>query len=362
MKIALVHDYLNQMGGAEKVVLEFHDIYGDAPLYTSIYDKQKMPAEFVKLDIRTSFMQKLPWVFKYFKLYLLVYPFAFRSFNLSAFDVVLSSTTAFAKGVRKRKDAKHFCYCNTPARFIWMFEHYTQRERYPAFLKALLRMITIPLCWWDLRAARDVDFFIANSKNVADRIKKIYKRDSVIIYPPVDTKKYLPIKDVKPYFLVVSRLNTYKRIDIVIEAFNELGISLKIIGDGPDRLNLEKLAKDNIEFLGRLGDKEIPQYFAGCQAFILPGEEDFGITPLEAMSCGRPVLAYGKGGALETVVDGKTGVMFHEQSKEAIIHAVKKLAGLNLDGAQIRAQAEKFDVTVFRAKIKEFLENKCQKK
>jgi len=362
MKIALAHDYLNQMGGAERVVLEFHEIFGDAPLFTSIYDKSVMPEEFAAMDIRTSFMQKLPLVFKYFKLYLLLYPLAFRGFNLSAFDVVLSSTTAFAKGVRKRRGALHFCYCNTPARFIWMFEHYMQRERYPAFFKTLLKMLTIPLRWWDRSAARDVDFFIANSKNVAERIKKIYKRDSVIIYPPVDTQKYLPIETIEPYYLVVSRLNTYKRIDIVIKAFNELGLPLKIIGEGPDRGNLEKLAKANIEFLGRLSDQEIQKYFAGCRAFVFPGEEDFGITPLEAMSCGRPVLAYAKGGALETVVDGKTGVLFHEQTKEAIIQAVKKLAGLNLDRAQIRAQAEKFDVSVFRAQLKEFIEDKCQKK
>lgn len=362
IKIALVHDFLNQMGGAEKVVWEFHQLFLDAPLFTSIYDQQKMPVYFKEIDIKTSFMQKLPWVFKLFRFYFWIYPFAFRRFALSQYDVILSGSTAFAKSIKKPKNALHIHYCNTPPRFLWMFEHYMQREKLPKVIKILVKLLTLPLRFLDFRAAQNVDYFIANTKNVADRIKKIYKRDSVIIYPPVETHKFRLADDVGDYYLIVSRLNTYKRIDLAVKAFNQLGYPLVIIGEGPDRKALEKLAKPNVKFLGRRSDEETVKYFARCRAFIFPGEEDYGITPVEAMAGGRPVVAYARGGALETVVDGKTGVYFYQQTESSLVEAVKKLSSLQLDPKQIRAHAQKFDSAAFKNKIKEFIDHIYQER
>ena len=362
MKLALVHDFLNQMGGAEKVVWEFHQMFPAAPLFTSVFDKQKMPPYFKEINIKTSFMQKLPYVFKLFRFYFLFYPLAFRRFDLSKFDCILSGSTAFAKSIKKPKGSVHIHYCNTPPRFLWMFEHYMQREKLPAILKILVKFITLPLRLWDLKNAKEVDYFIANTKNVAERIKKIYKRDSVIIYPPVDTTKFQPADSIGDYYLVVSRLNTYKRIDLAVKAFNKLKLPLLIIGEGPDRENLEKLALPNVKFLGRLSDTETQRYFARCQAFIFPGEEDFGITPVEAMACSRPVVAYAKGGALETVVDGKTGVYFYQQTPEALEQAVLKLNNMQFDHKLIREHAQKFNINAFRAKMKELVAKAYQER
>ncbi|MFA4858335.1 MAG: glycosyltransferase [Candidatus Margulisiibacteriota bacterium] len=357
-KLAIVHDYLCQMGGAERVVLELHNIFPEAPVYTSIYNPVAMPEQFKDLNIHTSFMQWLPYSLKFFRFYFLLYPFAFKSFDLSGYDIILSSSSAYAKGVSKRLGARHICYCYTPARFIWMFEHYMQKERLPQIIKILIKIFTLPLRWWDYRTARDVDCFVAISQTVADRIKRFYKRDSVTIYPPVDIGRYKPGDRREDFYLVVSRLNAYKRIDIVVEAFNRLGLPLKIVGEGPAKAGLKKMAGPNIEFLGKLDDSTVRDLYSKCRAFLFPGEEDFGITPLEAMASGAPVIAYAKGGALETVVAGQTGVFFNEQTAAAVAAAVKACGEQNFDPQKIREHALRFDTAVFQGKIKALVKEK----
>jgi len=359
MNIALVHDYLNQAGGAERVVECLHEVYPQAPIYTSIFDKNRTLESFSSMKIKTSFMQYLPFVMKHFKKYLPLYPFAFGSFNLSGFDVILSSSSAWGKGIKKIKGQKHICYCHSPMRFVWMYEDYMEKEEYGRLVRMILPPILKWLRKWDLRTAANVDYFIANSKTTQKRIKLFYGMDSEVIYPPVDTSFFKPYNTkIKDYFLVVSRLNPYKHIDLAVEAVNDLGLPLFIIGTGPDASRLKKMAKLNIRFLGRLPDEEIVKYYSECRAFILPGEEDFGLTPVEAQACGRPVIAYGAGGALESVVDGKTGLFFERQDKGSLIKAVQRFNSMSFDGNSIRENALKFDKEFFKKQIKEFVDAK----
>jgi glycosyltransferase involved in cell wall biosynthesis len=353
MKIAIVHDYLNQFGGAERVVSALHEAFPLDPVFTSIYDERRMPANFQRMDIQTSFMQ----LFKY---YLLFYPLAFESFDVRGYDLILSSSSAWAKGVRKRKGQLHICYCHTPMRFVWRFEDYVKREAIPSWVKGLLPFILETIKQWDLQTAQSVDFFIANSRTVAERIQRTYGQKSAIINPPVDCGFFKPSGLDLDYFLVVSRLNAYKRIDIAVEAFNKLDLPLKIVGDGPDRKNLMKMAGPNVEFLGHLPDREVAKYMAECRALVFTGEEDFGIAPLEAMSCGRPVIAYKAGGAEETVIDGETGVFFDKQSADSLALAVKRFQFMGFDKKMIREHALKFDKEVFKQKIKDFVDEKTK--
>lgn len=362
MKIAIVHDYLNQFGGAERVVSALHELFPLDPIYTSIFDEKKMPDTFQRMDIHLSFMQKFPFVSRFFKYYLFFYPLAFESFDLSEYDLILSSSSAFAKGVKKREGQLHICYCHTPMRFVWRYEDYVKRESIPMFMKGILPLMLEPIKKWDLQTADKVDFFVANSRTVAKRIKNTYGRGSVIINPPVDCGLFKPSNLDHDYFLVVSRLNTYKRIDIVVEAFNKLELPLKIIGDGPDRRNLQRMAGPNIEFLGRKLDQELAKYMAQCRALIFPGEEDFGIAPLEAMSAGRPVIAFRAGGAEETVLDGKTGIFFEKQSVESLVQAMKRFQFATFSKREIREHAEKFDKKIFKQKIKNFVEQKFRER
>lgn len=362
MRLAIVHDYLNQFGGAERVVSALHEIFPMDPIYTSIYDEQRLPAGFARMDIQTSFMQNFPFVFRWFKLYLLFYPLAIESFDLRDFDLILSSSSAWAKGARKSEGQVHICYCHTPMRFVWRYDDYVKRESVPGLLKGLLRLLLKPVKAWDLATAKNVDFYIANSQNVARRIAETYGRESVIINPPVDCAFFKPSQLDHDYFLVVSRLNSYKRIDLAVEAFNRLDLPLKIIGDGPDRKRLQRLAGPNVEFLGRLPDREVARYLAECRALIFPGEEDFGIVPLEAMACGRPVIAYRAGGAKETVVEGRTGLFFDEQTEAALAGAVKKFQFESFDKKTIREHALKFDKKIFQQKIKDFIEAKFRER
>ena len=361
MKLAIVHDYLNQYGGAERVIETLNELYPDAPVYTSIYTPDTMPASFRKMDIRTSFMQKLPMLNKYFKYYLLFYTSAFESFNLSEYDVILSSSSAFAKGVRKRRSSLHICYCYTPTRFVWDYDNYVKKEGMPKPVSKILPLAVKRLKKWDLKTLSGVDYFIAISNNIKDKIKRYYNRDSIVIYPPVDVSMFGLHEEIADYFLIVSRLNSYKNIDLVVKAFNGTDYKLKIVGTGPYKKVLEGYASgNNIEFLGKVTDDELVKLYGCCRALIFPGEEDFGITPLEAQASGRPVIAYAKGGSLETIIGGQTGVFFGENSTESLMQSIENFIGLEnkFDKYSIRKNALKFSKEIFKDKIKKYIEQK----
>ncbi|MDD5354417.1 MAG: glycosyltransferase [bacterium] len=356
LKIAIVHDYLNQYGGAERVVEALHELYPEAPIYTAIYLPEQMPDSFRKMDIHTSFMQKFPWLKKHFKKYLVFYPWAIESFDFTGYDLILSSSSAWAKGVKHAPKILHVCYCYTPMRWVWSYEKYVEREHIPPWAELGLKRCIHYLKRWDLRTNNRVDKFIAISNLIRDRIKRCYGLDSAVIYPPVETARFKIALRLKDYFLLVSRLNPYKRVDIVVEAFNQLGLPLVIIGEGPDKKNLQQMARSNIQFLGRVSDEVISEHCSQCQAFIFPGEEDFGIAPVEAMAAGRPVIAFAAGGALETVVDGQTGVFFSEQTPASLIKAVEQFRQLKFNPDIIRAQALKFDKEIFKKSIKAYID------
>lgn len=356
MKLAIVHDYLNQYGGAERVVEVLHEMFPAAPIFTSVYLPKEMPDSFRKMDIRTSFMQKFPFMKKHFKKYLLFFPLAIESFDLSGYDIILSSSSGWAKAAKHGPDTLHICYCYTPMRWVWTYQRYIERERISKIAEMFLRYAIKYLKHWDVRTNSRVDRFIAISRLIQERIKSCYNLDSTVIYPPVETARFNVSAERNDFFLVVSRLNTYKRVDLVVEAFNELGLPLVIIGEGPDKPLLEKIAKPNIRFLGRVSDAVIVDHCSRCRAFVFPGEEDFGIAPVEAMSSGRPVIAYAAGGALETVRDGVTGVFFKEQKSVALVEAVRRFSTLDFEPKIIAEQALRFDKEVFKRKLKIYIE------
>lgn len=358
MKTALVHDDLVQSGGAERVAAVFHALYPDAPLFTAIYDPRTTLPAFADADIRTSFLQRSPIASRRLhKLALPYFPAAFEEFNFTGYDLVLSSSSRFAKGVITGPETCHICYCHTPARFVWRPHDYLKQSRSARLLAPLMRGMMSKLRAWDLESAQRVDYFVANSYNVARRIRKYYRRDATVIYPPVETSRYTPVSpaDVGQHFLVVSRLIGYKRVDLVIDACNRLGASLHIVGDGPELGALRKKAGPTVRFLGRLSDKEVADEYARCRALVFAGEEDFGLTPLEAMASGRPVVAYGAGGALESVVEGKTGLFFAEQTADSLAHALAAVRQMTFDTDALRAHAMGFDIAVFQRRIREFV-------
>ena len=355
MKIAIVHDYLNQYGGAERVLEKLHALFPEAPIYTSIYAPGIMPPEYGKWDIRTSFMQRFPGVMRHHQAFLPFFPLAFESFDLSEYEVVLSNSSAWSKGVITPPTTRHLCYCLTPMRWVWNYREYVRRERFGAAIRLVLPLIMNWLRLWDRVTADGVDAFSTISRTVAARVAKYYRRDSTVIYPPVDSGDFTPCDAPEDYFLVVSRLIPYKRIDLVVDAFNRLGLPLLIVGDGRVRPALQARAKPNIRFLGKIGDDEVRRCYSRCRAFIFPGEEDFGITPVEAQASGRPVIAYGAGGALDTVVDGVTGEHFFPQTADALAEAVASFDPARFDPIAVRRNAERFDTASFNEKLMQFV-------
>lgn len=356
MRVAIIHDYLNQYGGAERVLEALHALYPTAPVYTSIYDPEVMPDTYRTWDIRTSFMQHLPGWKKHFRRYFLLYPTAFESFDLSGYDLILSSSSAFAKGVIPRPGALHICYCHTPMRFAWRMHDYIEREAINGMQGSILPFLLTYVRLWDVTTVARVDAFVANSQEVAGRIKRYYGRSATIIPPPVELPPFscCPAEE---FYLAGGRLIPYKRLSLAVEAFSKLGLPLKIFGDGRDRAALQALAGPNIEFLGWVDEQQRRELFARCRAFIFPGAEDFGITPLEAMAAGRPVIAYAAGGALETVIEGVTGRFFYQQSAAALAAAVAESRCDPYDAMRIRQHAEGFGYPVFIERMRSFIDS-----
>ena len=357
MKVALVHDYLNQYGGAEKVLEVFAEIFPNAPIYTLVYDPNLVKNILPGKEIRASFLQKIPFTRSHHRLFPPLMPLAAERFDLSDYDLVLSDSAAFSKGVITKPETLHICYCHTPIRYAWDDSHKYIREFNMSFLaKFFVPLFMNYLRLWDREAAFRVDRFICNSEFVAKRIEKYYKSKATVIYPPVDTNKFFPGGKAENYFLMVGRLLVYKRFDLAIEAFNELEIPLKIIGTGPEMNKLKKMANWNVEFLGDVDNEKLREYYQNCQALVFPQEEDFGIVAVEAMACGRPVIAYRGGGALESVKEGETGVFFDEQKRDSLIDVIKKFNPDKFNSLKIHTHAKKFDKEVFGKKIKEFIE------
>lgn len=352
MRVALVHDHLTQYGGAERVLEALQAIWPEAPTYTLHYDPATMGSTFGHKRIVTSFLERFPFASRIFRWLLPLMPMATESYDLSGFDVVISNSSAFSKGVITSPKTLHLCYCHTPTRYLWSDAgSYVEELRVPGIVKLLLPFMLHRLRTWDQLAASRVDYFFANSQTVRERIKKYYRRDSEVVYPPVDVNRFAISEAPKTYYLTGGRLVAYKRFDIVVEAFTKLGKPLKIFGTGPELAALKRRAGKNIEFVGRVSDDERARLFAEAIAFINPQEEDFGITPVESMASGRPVIAYRKGGALETVIDGQTGILFDEQSWEELADTVLQFDHTRFDPEAIRKHAEQFATAVFRQAI-----------
>lgn len=356
IKLVITHDHLFQIGGAERVLLEFHKIYPSSPIYTLICNKRSR--EFLKgCDIRTSYIQKIPFSAKLFKLFLTLMPKAWESFDLSDYNVILSSTSAFAKGITKPSGATHFCYCHTPTRYLWSdMKEYVDGLRFPKPIKLFLINVLENMKEWDYKKAQEVDYFIANSKFIAGRIKKYYNKESHVIYPPVDVENFYS-DEKSDYYILVSRLRPYKKIDLAIQTFNQLKLPLKIIGGG-DINYYKNMAKDNIEFLGEVSDEEKFKYLSKAKAFIHPQEEDFGISLVEALASGCPVVAYKKGGALETMIEGKTGVFFEEQNWPSLAEAILDFSKMQFDHEFIRNHAQNFSKSRFEKEISDYINEK----
>jgi glycosyltransferase involved in cell wall biosynthesis len=367
-KVAITHDAFVNMGGAERVVTAFHECFPEAPIYTSVFLGSKTHAVLRDADMRPSWMQAIARSERAAKLLFPLTYGAMGRLDLSAYDVVLSSSTYCAKNVNAAPGAVHVCYCHAPFRPVWEFERYTADMSLPPFCKLFLRLFFAQFRRMDFRAAQKPDHLIANSRYTAGKIERAYRRKpSAIIYPPVDVERYRCDLQAEDYFLVVSRLHAYKRVDIVIEAFNRLQYPLKIVGVGSDMARLRGMAKKNVEFVGSVSEETLRDYYARCRCLVFPGEEDFGLTPVEAHASGKPVIAFARGGALETIMGAgpddpanrsgqATGVFFDESSPEAIVKAVQSLEQTSFDAAKIRARAERFGKAKFEQDILRFIQ------
>ncbi|MBI2623885.1 glycosyltransferase [Candidatus Parcubacteria bacterium] len=357
MRVALVHDYLTQYGGSERVLGALCELFPDAPIYTLLSDDRLTGGAFRRCVIRTSFLQRWPLARRHHRLFLPFMPLAAESFNLAEYDLVISDSASFAKGVITKPSTLHINYCHTPTRYLWLDSHrHVADFPAPRFARRLMPAALTYLRLWDIEAAGRVDYFVANSRCVAERIRKFYRREAAVIYPPVFTDRFQVGGPPQGAYLMVGRLLPYKSFDIAIHAFNLLRYPLIIVGDGPERRRLERLAGPTVNFLGLVSDAALRRYYQHAAGFVFAGEDDFGIAPVEAMACGRPVIAYGAGGALETVVDGVTGVFFSEQTPAAIAAAVKRAERLTFYPERIREHALRFDAEIFKREFRGFVE------
>jgi glycosyltransferase involved in cell wall biosynthesis len=379
MKVAIVHDWLTGMRGGEKCLEVFCELFPDATLFTLLHDKGRLSEPIERMDIKTSFIQKLPFVKKKYRNYLPLFPAAIEQFDLKSFDLILSSSHCVAKGVIPHPESYHICYCYTPMRYVWdLYQEYLRDKSW--LTKKIAPYISNYLRLWDVASSSRVDYFVAISNHVRQRIARYYRRDAEVIYPPVDTELFKPSSSVDEYYLIVSAFVPYKKLDIAILAFNQLGYPLKVIGTGPDEKRLKAIVRSRkIEFLGWQSQRSLGDYYSRCKALIFPGEEDFGITVLEAQASGRPVIAYGKGGVLETVIpynpplppfnkgggggiteDSPTGIFFYEQTPKALISAIRFFEKTIdfFDSTKIRGHVMAFDKGIFKERIKRFIEER----
>jgi len=370
MKVALVHDWLNGMRGGEKVLEVFCELFPEAHLHALFHEKGKMSRAIEAMDIRTSFIQKMPAVYSRYRYYLPLFPKAIESFDFSAYDLIISSSHCVAKGAIPSPGAKHVCYCLTPMRYVWdMYEQYFGQGR-GGYAGRIMPLFRKRLQEWDVGTSGRVHRFIAISDCVRDRIRRHYGREADLIYPPVDCDRFRPAKDIEEYYLIVAAFAPYKRLDIAVEAFSRSGRPLKIIGNGHESGKLRRAAAKNIEFLGWRDVEAVAHHCARCRAFIFPGEEDFGIAPLEAQAAGRPVIAHGKGGALETVTPlnpaggaktlsgNPTGVFFYEQTADALNRAVELYENNSgrFDPEAARVNAMRFDRAAFKRRFADYID------
>jgi glycosyltransferase involved in cell wall biosynthesis len=354
MRVALVHDWLTGMRGGERALEVVCELFPSADLYTLIHVPGSVSPTIERHAPRTSFLQRLPGASRLYRYYLPLFPRAIERFDFAGYDLVISTSHCVAKSAVTRGATRHLCYCFTPMRYAWdQFEQYFGPARLGTVRSRAARRVLARLSRWDAETAARADRYVAISHYVASRIRRYYNREAVVVYPPVDTAFFHP--DGRPpdrRFLIVSALVPYKRIDVAIQAARQAGVGLTIAGDGPERARLEALAGPDVTFLGRRPDAEIRELYRSSLELVLPGEEDFGIAPLEAQACGRPVLALGRGGALETVVPGSTGVLVGEDSPEALAGGMRQVMEADFDPAFIRAHAERFGRARFAGEIR----------
>ncbi len=390
LRVALIHDWLITLGGADRVLLALHEVFPQAPVFVGLHDLSRLPEPFRRLDVRSTWLQRVPGAPQHHRLLVPLMPLAFGRVDLRGYDMVVSSSHACAKGVSVPAGAIHVCYCHTPMRYAWDLQD-EYLAALPAVARPPARVALARLRRWDRASAQRVDYFIANSHHVAGRIRRHYGRDAAVIYPPVDTDFFTPVggladestqsaqstrstqssrsttrssvdcadredrADCEDFYLVVSRLVPYKRVDVVVEAFNRLDRPLVVVGDGPERRRLQAMARPHVHFAGEVSESALRGYYRRCRALVFAGEEDFGIVPVEAQACGRPVIAYGGGGVLESVLPGVTGCFFREQTVDALIGAVRAADAMGFDRASIRQHAERFSVRRFEDEVTEFI-------
>lgn len=359
MKLALVHDWLNQIGGAEDVLAALVGLYPERPIYTSLYAPHLMPERYQQWDIRPLWMDRLPGIYEHHQPYLPLYPLAWGGLKLHDYDVILSNKSGFCHGLQfDAQNSVHVCYCLAPTRYVWQLDLYLQREGLGTLAELALRPLVRWLKRWDYAAAQRVTHFIAISTEIQERIQQYYDRPSVVIYPPVETARFQPVPqdEVGDYFLVVSRLIPYKRIDLAVQAATRLNLPLKVGGRGRDLERLQAMAGPTVEFLGFVPDDDLPGLMARAKAFLFPGLEDFGITPVQSQAAGRPVIAYRGGGALDTVLPGITGEYFAEQTVDSLAAVMAAFDATRYDPAAARRHALRFDVRVFEQQIRAFVQ------
>ncbi len=357
-KIAIVCDWLTSFGGAERVVVALHELFPDATIYTSIYNKKNFP-QLKDAKVITSFLQKIPGAKSRHQLFLPFMPIVFENFNLDAYDLVISSNHSCSKGIITKPETVHVSYCHSPMRYAWDgYQKYIKEYTMNGIIKKWGKRFIHKIRMWDRLAADRVDHFLTNSAYVGKRIQKYYHRDATVIHTGIEIQKLKTTKEQKKYYLAVGRITTYKKFDLIIEAFNELEVPLKIVGTGIEEKKLQKLAHQNIEFLGHISDQDLSKLYTGAKALIFPQCEDFGITPLESMAHGTPVIAYKEGGALETVKEGISGIFFEKQEKKNLLEAIQRFEKeeKNFLPEKIHAHAEKFSNEIFKKNITKFLE------